>query len=250
MEQLEEGPRHAERIPHEGEPCKRCTNCAVTNSPSIQSGVPTFDRDGEVELGGSGPTRLPSSSCVRMFSTASGQGSEPDASRSCAWGPGGVWLCHSSTRSSPGSWGEVLSVEELQQRLVRCFTASYNFSFILATKLREASSEAFPKLLPLHEMLRMFLGRVVERTVSLDMACQGGLCAGLPAIAGSTPGATRRPQEVSSAPTGASGTSSSTSCHGPGARQDASSQAPNINLLYLGASVLILWDYDYLGPLH
>ena len=56
--------------------------------------------------------------------------------------------------------------------MVRWFTASYNFSFILADTLRETSSEAFPKLFPLHEMHRKFLGWVVERRVSLDMACQ------------------------------------------------------------------------------
>merc|ERR1712136_541774 len=71
------------------------------------------------------------------------------------------------------SGGEIPSVEMLQQKLVRWFTASCTFCFVLADKLREPSAENFPKLLPLQEMIREFPGWVVERRVSLDEACQG-----------------------------------------------------------------------------
>ena len=47
----------------------------------------------------------------------------------------------------------VLSVEMLQKKLVKWFTASCNISFIRADKLRESSSETFPNVLPLKEML-------------------------------------------------------------------------------------------------
>jgi len=162
----------------------------------------------------------------------------------------------------PGSSGEVLSVEMLQQKLVKWFTASCNFSFILADKLRESSSETFPKLLPLQEMLHKFPAWVVERRVSLEKACHGDYAQDVLAVS-------HRWEDAGDCdPTGVQlaalrkflNTSRRIKyvffdfmCMYQGLSKTPLQKAifgvqlSNINLLYLGASVLILWDYEYLG---
>lgn len=159
------------------------------------------------------------------------------------------------------SGGEIPSVEMLQQKLVRWFTASCTFCFVLADKLRESSAENFPKLLPLQEMIREFPGWVVERRVSLDEACQGGYAQEFLAVSHRW----EHPDDCD--PTGVQLAALKKflnavrhikyvffdfMCMFQGVKTPLQKaafgvQLPNINLLYLGASVLILWDYEYLG---
>lgn len=157
--------------------------------------------------------------------------------------------------------GELLSAETLQP-LLKWFTASCTFSFILADKLRESTRKTFPKLLPLQDMIRRFPDWVVERTVFLDKACRGEYKQEFLAVSHRWEDqGDCDPTEVQLATLKEFLNTSRNikyvfidyMCMYQGRDRTPAQKAlfgvqlSNINILFLGASVLILLDYEYLS---
>ena len=145
---------------------------------------------------------------------------------------------------------------------MKWFTASCTFSFILADKLRESSRETFAKLLPLQDVIRRFPDWVVERTVFLDKACRGVYKQEFLAVSHRWEDqGDCDPAEVQLVTlTEFLNTSRNIKYafldfmfmyqgrdRTPAQKALFGVQLPNINMLLLGASVLILLDYEYLS---
>ena len=155
-----------------------------------------------------------------------------------------------------------LSQEELnllQEKLVDWYTSSCTFSFIKAQKLRESNTATFERLLTLQQMTIKFPEWLQEESIKMDTACQKGYRHIL-----AVSHRWENPDDCD--PTGVQldalreflkknrditlvffdfmcmyqGSNKT-----PGEKATFGVQLPNINLLYLGASVLILLDGEY-----
>lgn len=159
---------------------------------------------------------------------------------------------------------EDASTRELWRNLIHWYTASCEFAFIRADLLRASTSTTFPRMLTLQELEAHseFQHWVVRRRISLQGACRGAYRKDFLAVS--------HRWETSDAcdPTGEQlerirdhlrhhadiqyvFVDYMCLFQGPGRTPEQKAtfqvQLPNINLIYLGAAVLILFDCDYSG---
>uniref|UniRef100_A0A7S1ABL7 COR domain-containing protein n=1 Tax=Noctiluca scintillans TaxID=2966 RepID=A0A7S1ABL7_NOCSC len=155
---------------------------------------------------------------------------------------------------------ELDELNMLQKKLVDWYTSSCTFSFIRAQELRESSTATFPRLLTLQQMKIKFPGWLKEENIQMDKACRGGYKERILAVSH------RWEDPDDCDPKGVQldalreflrnnlyitlvffdfmcmyqGSNKT-----PGQKATFGVQLPNINLLYLGASVLIMLDSEY-----
>jgi len=153
--------------------------------------------------------------------------------------------------------GRTIEVGALKEALSLWLTQQCEFSFILAEKLRRASATFFPKMLRLQDMPSDW---VVRRSISFEQACLGAYTkeyvavshrwenSKVPDTTGAQLEALRgfvlKQKEIQyifydlmSLPQGDDRT--------PAEKAAFAQQLPNINLLYIGCSVLIMLDRSY-----
>lgn len=156
--------------------------------------------------------------------------------------------------------GREIAISTLKSDLSLWLTLQCEFNFIVADKLRAAGRKGFPKMLKLQDLREQHPDWLSKRTINFEQACLGAYSREFCAVSHRWESPTEpdltgtqldalltlldeRPEinyvfyDLMSLPQGADKT--------PSEQAEFGQQLPNINLLYLGCTVLIMVDRSY-----